>query len=143
MAANTLPIVRLAPKVGLVALSAALTGRTVAGVTGLTLLYTGGTNGSLIDSIAYTNNGAIGTASSNNVLRIWRYTGSGNASLIREIIIPATTPSATAAGSTGVENYTAPLNQLVVPAGSFLYCSLHTYAGVQDGYNVEAIGGDY
>ena len=143
MAANNLPIVRLTPKVGVAVLAAALTGRTVTGVTGLTLLYTAGTNASLIDSIAYTNNGAIGTASSNNILRIWRYTGSGNASLIREIAISAATPSATAAGSTGVENYTLPINQLIIPAGSFLYCSLHTYAGAQDGYNVEAIGGDY
>jgi len=143
MAANNLPIVRLTPKVGVAVLAAALTGRTVTGVTGLTLLYTAGTNGSLIDSIAYTQNGAISSAPSNNVLRIWRYTGAGNAALIREIVISTATPSATAAGTNGVENYVFPLNQMLVPAGSLLYCSLHTYAGAQDGYNVEAIGGDY
>jgi len=143
MPANNLPIVRLTPKVGVATLSAALTGRTVTGVTGLTLLYTAGANGSLIDSIVYTQNGAISSAPSNKVLRIWRYTGSGNATLTREIVIATATPTATAAGVRGVENYTFPLNQMVLPAGSFLYCSLHTYAGAQDGYNVEAVGGDY
>jgi hypothetical protein len=143
MAANTLPIVRVTPKVGVAALSTAVTGRTVTGITGLTLLYTAGANGSLIDSISYTQNGAISTAPSANVLRIWRYTGSGNATLTREIAIGSTTPTATAAGSNGVENYIFPVNQMVVPTGSTLYASLHTYAGVQDGYNVEAVGGDY
>jgi len=143
MAGNNLPIVRATPKVGVATLAAALTGRTVTGVTGLTLLYTAGANGSLIDSIVYTQNGAISTASSNNVLRIWRYSGAGNATLTREIAISAATPSATAVGGNGVENYTFPLNQMVIAAGSFLYCSLHTYAGAQDGYNVEAVGGDY
>jgi len=143
MAGNNLPIVRATPKVGVATLAAALTGRTVTGVTGLTLLYTAGANGSLIDSIVYTQNGAISTASSNNVLRIWRYSGAGNATLTREIAISAATPSATAVGGNGVANYTFPLNQMVIAAGSFLYCSLHTYAGAQDGYNVEAVGGDY
>jgi len=143
MAANNLPIVRITPKVGVASLASALTGRTVTGVTGLTLLYTAGTNGSLIDSIVYAQNGAISVAPSNNVLRIWRYSGSGNATLTREIVISTATPSATAAGVNGVENYTFPLNQMIIPVGSFLYCSLHTYAGTQDGYNVEAVGGDY
>ena len=144
MAGNTLPIVRATVKNGRATLAAATTGRTVTGVTGLTLLYTAGANGSLVDSIRYVQNGAIGTANSANVMRIWHYTGSGNAMLIDEIeIASGTTPSATAKGAQGVVNYVYPTNQLLLASGETLYCSLHTYAGAQDGYNVIAIGGDY
>lgn len=144
MPANNLPIVRATVKNGRATLSSATTGRTVTGVTGLTLLYTAGANGSLIDSIKYMANGAISTANSANVLRLWHYTGSGNAMLIDEIAITgSTTPSATAVGANGLNNYSSPINQLVLGVGETLYCSLHTYAGAQDGYNVLAIGGDY
>jgi len=145
MAGNTLPIVPKAGRIGVATLSSATVGRTVTGVTGLTLLLTAdATNGSRLDAIKYTSNGAIGTANSANVLRIWTYTGAGNAVLHDEIAIAgATTPSATAAGATGLLTYVSPFNQFVIPAGSSVYVSIHTYAGAQDGYNVIAYGGDY
>lgn len=144
MAGNNLPIVPRIGKIGKAVLSSATTGRTVVGITGLTLLFTAdATNGSRVDSIQYMNNGAISVASSANVLRIWRYTGSGNADLIYEIAITTATPSASAIGGTGVVNFTYPLNQLVLGASETLYTSIHTYAGTQDGYNVFAFGGDF
>lgn len=144
MAGNTLPIVPRIGKVGKAVLSTAVTGRTVTGITGLTLLFTAdATNGSRVDTIQYTSNAPIGTPNSANVLRIWHYTGSGNATLIYEFTISAVTPSATVAGATGQVNFVYPQNQLALGAAETLYASLHTYAGTQDGFNVIAYGGDY
>lgn len=144
MAGNNTVIVPKNGRIGVAVLSAATTGRTVTGVTGLTLLLTAdATNGTRLDTIKYTSNGAISSACSANVLRIWTYTGSGNATLHDEILISATTPSATAAGATGSINYVPPRNQFVIPAGVSVYASIHTYAGAQDGFNVIAYGGDY
>ena len=144
MAGNNTVIVPKNGRIGVAALTAATTGRTVTGVTGLTLLLAAdATNGTRLDTIKYISNGAIGSACSANVMRIWTYTGSGNASLHDEYLISATTPSATVAGATATINYVLPRNQFVVPAGVSVYVSIHTYAGTQDGFNVIAYGGDY
>jgi len=144
MAGNTLPIVPKVGKVGKAVISSAVVGRTVTGITGLTLLFTAdATNGSRIDTIQYMSNAPISTPNSANIMRIWHYTGSGNATLIYEFTISSVTPSATVPGATGLANFVYPQNQLVLGAAETLYASLHTYTGAQDGYNVIAFGGDY
>lgn len=139
MAASTQPIFPNAPLIGVATLSAATTGRTVTGVTGLTQVVASTTNGVRVDRVRCIQNGAIGTACSNNIIRLWLYAGSGNAMLIDEYAISAATPTATAAGAALDTTYST----LSVPAGSSLYVSIHTYAGVQDGFNVQVYGGTY
>lgn len=142
MAASTQPIFPNVPLFGSCAVTAATTGRTVTGVTGLTQIALSGTNsnGMRIDRIRIVQNGAIASAPSANVFRVWIYAGTGNAILMDEYAIVApNTPSATVAGYALDTNYTT----LVLPTGYSLYASVHTYAGAQDGYNVELFGGLY
>lgn len=136
---NKQPIFPVTPILGSCSITAANTGRTVTGVTGLTQLGTVGTDGQRVDAIRIVSNGAIGSATSANVLRVWYYTGSGNAVLFDEIAIGSTTPSATAIGYVNTVYYST----VTPPAGSTIYVSLHTYAGAQDGYNVFLHGGNY
>jgi len=144
MAANNLVIYPNVPIIGTATLSTAVTTRTVTGVTGLTLLVTAGANGTRVDSIKVVSNAPIGTANSANVVRIWTYSGTGNAVLFDEYPISvASAPSATSVGVAYLNSYVYPANQLAIPAGSFIYASIHTYAGTQDGYNLLAFGGNY
>lgn len=142
MAASTQPIFPNIPLFGTCSLTAATTGRTVTGVTGLTQIALSGTNanGMRVDRIRIVQNGAIASAPSANILRIWIYSGTGNAVLMDEYnIANPSTPSATVSGYVLDTNYTT----LVLPTGYSLYASVHTYAGAQDGYNVELFGGLY
>lgn len=148
MAANTSAIFPNQGVIGAVSLisgvATALTSRTVAGVTGLTVLVAANTNGTRVDSIRVISASPIGTANSSNIVRIWSYTGSGNAILIDEITVTPVTPSATVAGFMSVTSYKDPNNQLVTaPSTGALYCSIHTIAGTQDNTNVIAFGGSY
>lgn len=136
---NKSPIFPVSPNNSIATLSAATTGRSVAGVAGLTLLCAAATDGTRIDAIRCYSSGAIGVASSANVVRIWLYKGSGNAVLIDEIAVSSATPSATVAGAFAENVYT----RLALKSGESLYCSMHTYAGAQDAMNVIAFGGDY
>lgn len=144
MAANNLVIYPAAPIISTATVSSALTTRTVTGTTGLTQLVPSSTNGTRVDSIKVVSNAPIGTANSANVVRVWVYSGSGNAALFDEYTISvAGAPSATAAGVLALTNYVYPTNQLALPAGYSLWVSIHTYAGTQDGYNIIAFGGTY
>lgn len=142
MPASTQPIFPNAPLFGVANLATAVTGRTVTGTTGLTAITLSQTtpNGFRVDRIRAVQNGAIGVAPSANVVRIWIYSGTGNAQLVDEYAttLPAT-PSASSAGTVLDTTYTT----FVVPAGYTLWASVHTYAGAQDGYNVELYGGAY
>ena len=123
-------------------LTTALTGRTVSGTTGLTQIALSGTNtnGARIDRIRCVQNGAISSAPSANVVRIWIFGLTGNAQLMDEYVFSApATPTASASGPYLDANYTT----LVLPAGYSLWASVHTYAGAQDGYNIEVFGGLY
>lgn len=137
--ANKSPIFPVSPNNSIATLAAATTGRSVTGVAGLTLLCAAATDGTRIDAIRCYSSGAIGVASSANVVRIWLYKGSGNAVLIDEIAITPATPSASFAGAYAENTY----SRLVLKSGESLYCSMHVYAGAQDGINVFALGGDY
>lgn len=137
--ANKSPIFPVSPNNSIATLAAATTGRSVAGVAGLTLLCAAATDGTRIDAIRCYSSGAIGVASSANVVRIWLYKGTGNAVLIDEIAVAAATPSASTIGAYTESTYT----RLALKGGESLYCSMHTYAGAQDGMNIVAFGGDY
>lgn len=142
MAASTQPIFPNAPLFGVANLATAVTGRTVTGTTGLTAITLSQStpNGFRVDRIRAIQNGAIGSAPSANVIRIWIYAGSGNAQLVDEYVVTApATPSATAAGFVLDTNYTT----FIVPISYTLWASVHTYAGTQDGYNIELYGGAY
>jgi hypothetical protein len=138
-AANKSPIFPVSPNNSIATLAAATTGRSVTGVAGLTLLCAAAADGTRIDAIRCYSCGAVGVASSANVVRIWVYKGSGNAALIDEIAVAAATPSASAVGALAENIYA----RLALKSGESLYCSMHTYAGAQDAMNVVALGGDY
>lgn len=109
--------------------------RTVSGVTGLTLLAAATTNGQNIDCVQIVGQGTT-TA---NVVRLWLYTGTGNALLVNEVQISAVTASLTAAqtiyaplfGARGTPFYLAP--------GQSLYISTNN----TENYNAVAFGGSY
>lgn len=142
MTASTNPIFPNQPLFGVAGLSTAVTARSVTGVTDLTRIATDpsvNTNGFRVDSIKCVPNGAIGAATSSNVIRIWIYSGNGNAQLFDEYSISSTTPSATVPANVLSTAYTT----FVIPAGYSVWASMHTYAGTQDGYNIELFGGAY
>lgn len=131
MAANTSPIFPLTPKIGSAVLATANTARTATGVTNLDAMITAGAAGTRVDLIKVV---AAGTVTA-GVVRIWYFSGTGNAVLLKEILITATTPSTT------VETFTvewAPSN-LVLPASSVLLASTHN----SEGFNVLCFAGDY
>ena len=130
-APNTQPIYPLTPNIGVAVIGTANTNRTVSGVTGLTLLFTAGAQGSRVDSITAI---ATGTTTA-GVLRLWYYIGSGNATLWEEDLVAATTPSSTVASF--LKEW-LPVNW-GIPPGSFLYVSTHN----SEAFNVVARGGDY
>lgn len=131
MAANVQPIYPKINNWGSAVLATGVTTRTVAGVTGLTLLMTAGAAGTRMDSITMV---ATGTTTA-GVIRLWVYTGSGNALLISETLVAAITPS-TVLQSWFSEQL--PPNWSL-PIGSFLYASSHN----SEGFNIHARGGDY
>lgn len=131
MAANINAIYPKTPNWGVAVIGTGLTGRTVVGVAGLTLLMTAGAAGTRLDSITML---ATGTTTA-GVIRLWEYTGSGNAVLISETLVSAITPSASVAVWSNEQlppNYT-------LPAGCFLYASTHN----SEAFAVHARGGDY
>ena len=131
MTANINAIYPKTPNVGVAVLGTGNTNRTVTGVTGLTLLMTAGANGTRVDSITLA---ATGTTTA-GVIRLWYYTGSGNATLWEEDLVSAITPSASVAV---FSKEVLPVNWSL-PAGSFLYASTHN----SEAFAITARGGDY
>jgi hypothetical protein len=131
MAASINAIYPKKPNVGVAVISAANTNRVVTGITGLTLLFTAGSDGSRLDSIT-----AIATgATTQGALRFWYYIGTGNAVMWEEDLVTAITPGA------GVAPF---LKELLpvnwgIPAGSFIYVSTNN----AEAFSVIARGGDY
>ena len=140
MAANTSPIFPLTPKsTGLsVVGSSAVTARTaITGTTGLTLLFTAGSNGSRIDTMVVQ---ATGTSLS-GLLDFWIYDGT-TSRLFYELTITAVTPSTTASGFNSVVN-TSNINAgvpITIPSGTSLYCSSQVANQL---IGVIVFGGDY
>lgn len=131
MPANTAPIFPLTPVIGVANISTANTNRTVTGTTGLTSVRVGGTNGTRVDQISIQ---ATATTTA-GMIRLWLYSGSGNAQLFQEVLVTAITPSATlAAFSTSIQYST-----LLIPNGWTLYASTEK----TEAFNVILYGGDY
>src|ERR1022692_3273423 len=91
MAQNTVPIFPLTPNFTSSTSSTAVTTLILSGVGSAVLGFTAGANGSRVDSITIKAN-ATSTA---GMIRFWIYTGSGNALLILEVVVAATTGSGT------------------------------------------------
>jgi hypothetical protein len=131
MPANTAPIFPVSPVIGVANISSAITTRTVTGVTGLTSVQAGGTNGTRVDRISIK---ATATTTA-GIIRLWLYSGSGNAQLFHEEIVSAITPSATTAAYSTDIYYT----DLLIPSGWTLYASTEK----AEAFNVFLHGGEY
>lgn len=116
------------PKAATVSISSADTSRTAP--TNVGTLYTAGASGSRIDEVWIT---AAGTSTA-NVVRIFVYTGT-TYFLLQEVLITATTPSATVAAFTT----TVTFNNLVIPSGY----SIRVTTNNAETYHVTAFGGDF
>lgn len=131
MPANTTPIFPLTPVIGIANISSAVTTRTVSGVTGLTSVKAGGTNGTRVDQISIQ---ATSTTTA-GMIRLWLFSGSGNAQLFHEEPVGAITPSASLAAYNTDIFYTT----LLIPSGWTLYASTQN----AEAFNVILYGGDY
>ena len=131
MAASNLPIYPKTPAVGVANISAAVTGLTVTGTTGLTQVLAAGADGTRIDSVDVKATATV-TA---GMVRLWLYSGSGNAQLFDEIPVAATTPSGTVPAFTATRHY----QTLVIPTGYSLYASTNN----AEAFNVRAQGGHF
>lgn len=135
MAANTAPIFPVAPRTSWIAAMTAAS--TAKDGTGATLLYTAGSNGSLVDYIRVR---ALGSNVA-TVMRVFVNNGSSSAvaannTLLTEQTIDLTTLSEVAA----LAETTITIN-LGLPAGYRLYVAIGT--AVAAGLQATAIGGDY
>lgn len=131
MPANTAPIFPVTPVIGVANISTANTARTATGVTNLTLVRAGGTNGTRIDQVSIQ-----ATASTTaGMVRLWLYSGTGNAQLFHEELVSAITPSASVAAYTTDITF----SNLVIPSGWSLYASTEK----SEAFVVMAFGGDY
>lgn len=138
MPANTAPIYTVTPHVGI---GAAMTAANTAtdGTGTVTTLFTAGSNGSFVDEITLK---ALGTNSSATVFRLFVNNGGSNGtatnnSLIREMSLPSTTSSNSAADGS---DYTIPLRK-AIPASYVLIAVLGT--AVSPGWIATVWGGDY
>lgn len=111
----------------------------------LDLFVADATYGSLVERIAIMSVGAIGTATSANVIRMWMKRSS-TYRLLAEFVIATATPTALAAGGflpgTSAASPWLTINKRVA-GGDTLAFSIHTVAGTQDNYHVMAEGGDF
>lgn len=112
-------------------ISTGVTTRTISGVTGLTSLFAGGSSGSRVDQIIVR---ATSTTTA-GCIRLFMYSGSGNATLIDEIAVAALTPGATDSAFNISKTY----SNLLVPNGYTLYVCTHN----SESFAVHAIGGDF
>ena len=119
------------PKSPFIIISTGVTTRTISGVTGLSSLYAGGSSGSRVDQIVIR---ATGTTTA-GCIRLFMYSGSGNATLIDEIAVPSFVPAATESAY----NINRTYSNLVVPNGYTLYVCTHN----SESFAVHAIGGDF
>lgn len=119
------------PKSPFIIISTGVTTRTISTTTGLSSLYVGGASGSRIDQIVVR---ATSTTTA-GCIRLFMYSGSGNATLIDEISVSAVTPSATEPAFNSTKTY----NNLFVPNGYTLYVCTHN----SESFAVHAIGGDF
>jgi hypothetical protein len=131
MAGNITPIFPKAARIGTANVSTANAARTVTGVTGLVSLLVAGADGTRIDRIRV----KATAATTSGMIRIWGYSGSGDAQLLFEIPVSAVVPSATLAS---FEAYVDVAYENL-PAGHTLYASTEK----AEAFNVMAFGGDW
>ena len=129
--ANNNPIFRASVLLGIANLSSANTNRTVSGVTGLVQVVPSAATDAEIDEVVVQ---ATATTTA-GMIRLWLFSGSGNAQLCAEIPVSAITPGA----NTPAFAYTQPFSNLRLPAGYSLYASTHN----AETFNVIANGGKF
>lgn len=135
MAANTAPIHPLTPLAPSVNISAASAIRTTTGITGLTSVHTAGNTASDYgDRISLINIKATGTTTA-GMIRFWIYSGSGNASLIKEQLVTAITASATVAAFEA----DVVIPALVLPKGYQLLATTEK----AESFNITVFGGKF
>jgi hypothetical protein len=119
------------PRANTAVISSGNTARVMTGTTGTSLLITAGSSGTKIDQVVVK---ATGTTTA-GCIRLYLFTGSGNATLIDEITVPAVTPAATDSAYVSTKTY----NHLHLPAGNSLYVSTHN----SESFVITAFGGDF
>jgi hypothetical protein len=136
---NTSPIFTLVPNVGFARLAAANTARDGSGT--ITTIFTGGTNGSLLNKITFTSAQATAAASALKVMRIFiTDTSGGNPRLRGEILLPAVTASNTVIGAAATFTFT---DGLILRSGQLVQVAQSIFAGPADQTDCIAEGGDY
>ena len=139
MAANTTPIFTLLPNSLPVTLTAANTASDGSGV--ITTLVTAGSDGTRVDQVVFRNAQLTQAASSAMLGKIFLSDAAGsNFRIIGEVLIPATTRSATALGATATFTFTPALQ---MRSGQLLGVTISVRAGAQDDTTVIAYGGNY
>jgi hypothetical protein len=149
MPANTSPVFVLTPNRGTdgagaygTRLTTANATRDLSTTTNGALILTAGTNGTRVESIAFTHVAASQTqASIAAVGRVFLCTSSAGANprLISEIALAAITPSATAVGQQQILTFSPPL---FMPTGTYLWATISA-TQTSGGYDVTCQGGDY
>jgi hypothetical protein len=139
MAANTSPIYVLTPIISWSTITAANTALDGTGT--VATVYTGGSNGSYLLSLAVNSNTTTATSAS-ATLRLFINNGStnataGNNTLFREYTLVTVTANAT----TSSFNWEFPLN-FMLPNGYKLNVTIATVAG-SSGFALTCFGGDY
>jgi hypothetical protein len=149
MPANTKPIFITTANKGIVTgvrLTTANTTRDLSNTTGAQLLFSAGTNGSRVESIDFTHSSSGQTLSDRvSVVSVGRVflcsdTIGSNPRLIKEIVLPAVTSSASAIGSTSTISFTTPL---FLSPGQCLWVSMSNNQNSGGYYDVTVYGGDY
>jgi len=145
MSANTSPIFILTPDRGVnggAVVSGANTTRDLSVTTNAVVLFSASTNGSRIEAIDWVHAGTGATASVATTGRIFQCTdGFNNPRLIREISLPAVTP--TQVGGVGQIQTITFTTPLVLPAGYTLVATMGTVQTGGNYYHVTCYGGDY
>jgi len=145
MPANTSPIFILTANKGIntgLRLTTANTTRDLSTTTNGGLLFTAGTNGSRIEQIDFVHSAASQTQAS--ILAVGRIflcdsAIGGNPRLIKEIALPAVTPSVSAIGATYSMTFTVPL---FIASGEHLWATISA-TQTSGAYDITCYGGDY
>ena len=141
MAANTIPIFTLTPKVSFANLLATNANTALDGTGTVSTVYTAGSNGSFVNNLIVKSSTTTATSAA-GTLRIWINNGSATSSatnntLIREYVLTAVTASST----TSTLNFEFPLN-IQLPNGYKIIVTVATMA-TSTGWQFTCTGADY
>lgn len=106
---------------------------------GIVSVLTGGANGTRIDRVDIAQAGPVGTAPGAGMVRLFVWNGANNR-LVREVPIPANTPTATAPGPLVTVNFPQGLN---LPDATWELRAASQLAGAGDIFNVIAHAANY